>query len=51
VNQSNHGAMSRLLVWGIARQIRIDGHVAKDEVVRVTLHERDGRVLFEGRSA
>jgi hypothetical protein len=30
-----------------AVQVR-DGEVPEGEVVRVTLHERDGRVLFEG---
>jgi len=27
---------------------RLDRRVAEDEIVRVTLHDRDGRVLFEG---
>ncbi len=35
-------------MWRIARQIRIDRRVAEDEVVRVTLQDRDGTVLFEG---
>jgi hypothetical protein len=29
-------------------QIRIDRRVPEDEVVRVTLQDRDGTVLFEG---
>lgn len=41
-------AKNRLLVWKIARQIRIDRHVAEDEVVRVTLQDKDGTVVFEG---
>ena len=41
-------AKNRLLVWKIARQIRIDRRVAADEIVRVTLHGQDGAVLFEG---
>ncbi len=41
-------AKNRLLVWRIARQIRIDRRVTEDEVVRVTLHGQDGAVLFEG---
>ena len=41
-------AKNRLLVWKIARQIRIDRRVPEDEVVRVTLHGQDGAVLFEG---
>ncbi len=35
-------------MWRVARQIRIDRRVAQDEVVRVTLHDKDGAVLFEG---
>jgi hypothetical protein len=35
-------------VWRIARQIRIDRRVAEDEVMRVTLQDEDGTVLFEG---
>lgn len=41
-------AKNRLLVWKVARQIRIDRRLPEGEVVRVTLHDRDGRVLFEG---
>ena len=41
-------ARNRLLVARIARQIRLDRRVAEDEVVRVTLQDRDGTVLFEG---
>jgi hypothetical protein len=41
-------ARNRLLVARLARQIRIDRRVAQDEVVRVTLHDKDGTVLFEG---
>lgn len=36
------------LVWRIVRWIRIARRVADDEVVRVTLQDRDGAVLFEG---
>ncbi len=35
-------------MWRIAHQIRIGRRVAQDEVVRVTLQDRDGTVLFEG---
>ncbi len=31
-----------------SRRIRIDGRIAEDEVVRVTLQDKDGTVLFEG---
>ena len=41
-------ARNRLLVARIARQIRIDRRVPEDEVVRVTLQDKDGTVLFEG---
>lgn len=41
-------AKTRLFVWKVARQIRIDRRVGEDEVVRVTLQDRDGTVLFEG---
>ena len=41
-------ARNRLLVWRVARQVRLDRRLAPDEVVRVTLHGEDGRVLFRG---
>jgi hypothetical protein len=41
-------AKNRLLVWRVAQQIRIDRRVPEGEVVRVTLHDKDGTVLFEG---
>lgn len=41
-------AKNRLLVARIARQIRIDRCMPDDEVVRVTLQDKDGAVLFEG---
>lgn len=41
-------AKNRLLVWRIARQIRIDRRVSEGEIVRVTLRDRDGTVLYEG---
>ncbi len=46
--EAHEEAKNRLLVWRIARQIRIDRRVAEDEVVRVTLQDKDGTVLFEG---
>ncbi len=46
--EAHKDARNRLLVWRIARQIRIDRRVAEDEVVRVTLQDRYGTVLFEG---
>jgi len=47
-DEAHEDAMNRLLVWRIARQIRIDHCVAMDEVVRVTLQDRNGTVLFKG---
>ena len=47
-DEAHEEAMNRLLVWRVASQIRIDRRVAADEVVRVTLHGKDGAVLFEG---
>ncbi len=46
--EAHEEAKNRLLVWRVARQIRIDRRLPEGEVVRVTLHDRDGRVLFEG---
>ncbi len=46
--EAHEDAKNRLVVWRIARQIRIDRRLPEGEVVRVTLHDRDGRVLFEG---
>ena len=41
-------AKNRLLVWRVAQQIRLDRGVPEGEVVRVTLHDRDGKVLYQG---
>jgi len=49
-DEAHEEAKNRLLVSQIARQIRIDRRVAQDEVVRVTLHDKDGAVLFEGEA-
>jgi hypothetical protein len=46
--EAHEEAKNRLLVWRIARQIRLDRRVAENEVVRVTLHGKNGAVLFEG---
>jgi hypothetical protein len=46
--EAHEEAKNRLVVWKIARQIRIDRRLPEGEVVRVTLRDRDGRVLFEG---
>jgi len=41
-------AKNRLLVRRVAEQIRIQRRVSADEVVRITLHDEDGRVVWEG---
>jgi hypothetical protein len=46
--EAHEDAKNRLFAWKVARQIRIDRRLPEGEVVRVTLHDRDGRVLFEG---
>ena len=46
--EAHQEAKNRLVVWKIARQIRLDRRLPEGEVVRVTLHDRDGRVLFDG---
>jgi len=48
--EAREEALNRLLVWRVARQIRIDRRLPEGEVVRVTLHNRDGRMLFEGEA-
>ena len=47
-DEAEEDARNRLLVWRVARQVRLDRRLAPDEVVRVTLHGEDGRVLFRG---
>lgn len=46
--EAHDDAKNRLLVWRVARQIRIDRRLPEGEIIRVTLHDRDGRVLFAG---
>ena len=46
--EAHEEAKNRLLVWKVASQIRIDRRLPEGEVVRITLHDRDGTVLFEG---
>jgi hypothetical protein len=41
-------AKTRLFVWRVARQIRIDRRLPEGAVVRVTLRDPEGAVLFEG---
>lgn len=47
-DEAHDEARNRLLVRRIASQIRLDRGVPEGEVVRVTLHDKDGTVLFEG---
>ncbi len=46
--EAQEDARNRLTVWRIARQIRIDRRLPEGEVVRVTLHDQAGQVLYEG---
>jgi hypothetical protein len=46
--EAHEDAKNRLLVWRVASQVRLDRGVPEGEVVRVTLHGEDGRVLFTG---
>ncbi len=46
--EAQEEAKNRLVVWRIARQIRIDRRLPEGEVVRVTLHDQNGTVIFEG---
>jgi hypothetical protein len=46
--EAHEEAMNRLLVWSVARQIRIDRRIPEGEVVRVMLHDQNGTVIFEG---
>ena len=46
--EAHEDAKNRLLVWRVASQIRLQRGVPEGEIVRVTLHDRDGTVLFEG---
>jgi len=45
--EAHEDAKNRLLVWRVATQIRLDRGVPEGELVRVTLRDRDGAVLFE----
>jgi len=47
-DEAHEEAMHRLLVSRLATQIRLDRGFPRGEVVRVTLHDKDGTVLFEG---
>jgi hypothetical protein len=46
--EAEEDARNRLLVWRVARQVRIDRRLPEGEVVRVTFHGQDGRVLYQG---
>ena len=46
--EAEEDARNRLLVWRIARQIRIDRRLPEGEVVRVTLHDAEGQVVWKG---
>ena len=39
---------NRLLVRRVAERIRIERHLRADEIVRVTLHGEDGKIIWQG---
>ena len=47
-DEARDEARNRLLVRRLVSQIRLDRGVPEGEVVRVTLHNQDGAVLYEG---
>ncbi len=47
-DEAREEARNRLLVRRLASQIRLDRGVPEGEVVRVSLRDKDGTVLFEG---
>lgn len=47
-DEAREEARNRLLVRRVASQIRLDRAAPDGEVVRVTLHDKDGAVLFRG---
>ena len=46
--EAHEEAKNRLLVRRIAERIRIERRLAADEVVRITLHDADGRIIWKG---
>lgn len=46
--EAHEEAKTRLTVWRIASRIRAERGLPLDEVVRVTLHDEHGRVLWKG---
>lgn len=47
-DEAHDDARNRLLVWKVARQVRIDRRLPEGAVVRVTMHGEDGRILWQG---
>ena len=47
-DEAQNEAAIRLLVRRVASHIRLDRGVPDGEVVRVTLHDKDGALLFRG---
>ncbi len=46
--EAHEEAKNRLVVWKIARQIRAERGLPLTEVVRVTLHDEAGNVIWKG---
>jgi hypothetical protein len=46
--EAHEEAKTRLFVWRLASQIRVDRRAPENEVVRVTLRDQSGALLYEG---
>ena len=47
-DEAHEDAKNRLLVWKVANRIREERRLPADEVVRITLHDADGQVVWKG---
>ena len=46
--EAHEDAKNRLLVWRVANRIRRERDLPADEIVRITLHDADGEVVWKG---
>ena len=46
--EAHEEAKNRLLVWKVANRIRAERGLPLDEVVRITLHDEAGKVVWKG---
>lgn len=46
--EAHEEAKTRLLVRRVAERIRIERRLDADEIVKVTLHDTDGKILWQG---